>query len=128
MIRRLAACALAALAAGALAACGEDAPAGPGERTAQRSERPPELVLIIRRARCHDWRDAPVAHRRAAVERLHDVVRGPNGIGSTLGDEQAYEIIDSRCRQHFARGFLIYEMYTRAAAFDGYARRAREGG
>jgi hypothetical protein len=32
--------------------------------------------------------------------------------------ERSYEIIDSRCENSYARGFLLYEIYTRAAGFD----------
>lgn len=42
---------------------------------------------------------------------------GPARRGRTLPDEVAYELIDSRCGKDFARGFLLYELYTRGAAF-----------
>jgi hypothetical protein len=62
-----------------------------------------------------------VRDRYATVDRLEDVVRGPEGKGRTLPDQRAYEIIDRRCKNHFARAFLLYEIYTRAAAFDRIA-------
>jgi hypothetical protein len=55
------------------------------------------------------------------VDRLEEVVRGPRGEGRTLPGDRAYEIIDRRCKNYFARGFLLYEIYTRAAAFDRIA-------
>jgi hypothetical protein len=48
-------------------------------------------------------------------------VRGPRGEGRTLPDDRAYQVIDRRCKNYFARGFLLYEIYTRAAAFDRIA-------
>jgi hypothetical protein len=45
-------------------------------------------------------------------------VAGPRRVGHTLPDDSAYEIIDSPCENSYARGFLLYEIYTRAAGFD----------
>jgi hypothetical protein len=39
-------------------------------------------------------------------------------VGRTLPDDRAYKIIDSRCENSYARGFLLYEIDTRAAGFD----------
>jgi hypothetical protein len=44
--------------------------------------------------------------------------RRPKGGGKTLPDQRAYDTLDARCRNFYARGFLLYEIYTRAAAFD----------
>jgi hypothetical protein len=30
----------------------------------------------------------------------------------------AYTTLDARCKLEFARGFLLYELYIRAAAFE----------
>ena len=43
---------------------------------------------------------------------------GPRKEGRTLPDERAYDIIEARCKQPYARGFLLYEIYTRASAFE----------
>jgi len=52
------------------------------------------------------------------VDRLEEVVAGPHKVGRTLPDDRAYKIIDARCENSYARGFLLYEIYTRAAGFD----------
>jgi hypothetical protein len=45
-------------------------------------------------------------------------VAGPRKEGNTLPDEVAYSTLDARCKPDFARGFLLYELYIRAAAFE----------
>jgi hypothetical protein len=44
-------------------------------------------------------------------------VAGPRKEGNTLSDDVAYQTLDARCRPDFARGFLLYQLYIRAAAF-----------
>ena len=38
-----------------------------------------------------------------------------------LDDEKAYDLFDSYCENEFARGFKLYKLYARAAAFSGLA-------
>ena len=38
-------------------------------------------------------------------------------------DEVAYRTLDARCGPRFARGFLLYEVYIRAAGFRSLAER-----
>jgi hypothetical protein len=45
-------------------------------------------------------------------------VAGPRQEGNTLPDEVAYSTLDGRCKPDFARGFLLYEIYIRAAGFE----------
>jgi hypothetical protein len=42
----------------------------------------------------------------------------PAGRGNVLEDEQAYELLENWCGNDFARGFKLYKLYTRAAAFS----------
>ena len=42
---------------------------------------------------------------------------GPRKEGNTLEDDVAYNTLDGRCEPTFARGFLLYQLYIRAAAF-----------
>jgi hypothetical protein len=37
-----------------------------------------------------------------------------------LDDERAYELLQSYCAHYFARGFKLYKLYERAAAFVGH--------
>jgi hypothetical protein len=43
--------------------------------------------------------------------------------GNTLPDDVAYQTLDTRCKQQLARGFLLYEIYIRAAGFKSLAER-----
>ena len=43
----------------------------------------------------------------------------PAGRGSILDDKQAYDLFNSWCSTSFARGFKLYKLYERAAAFSG---------
>ena len=67
---------------------------------------------------CSDWRHASLRERYLTVDRLEEVVAGPRKVGTTLPDQRAYDITDARCENRYARGFLLYEIYTRAAGFD----------
>lgn len=39
-------------------------------------------------------------------------------------ERAAHELFDRACSRYYARGFLLYEMYTRAAAFHETPQRA----
>ena len=110
--RALAVCAV-VLAAG----CGGDEPApegplGPGAR--------------LQTATCREWRAAPEEQRANTVDRLEEVAAGPRQEGGTLPDDVAYETLQARCSPDFARGFLLYDIYNRAAGFRSLAEEARE--
>jgi hypothetical protein len=44
----------------------------------------------------------------------------PSWTGSVLDDEKAYELFENYCKTDFARGFKLYKLYERAAAFTGH--------
>jgi hypothetical protein len=44
----------------------------------------------------------------------------PAGRGSVLDDKDAYNLFDRYCANQFARGFKLYKLYERAAAFSGH--------
>jgi hypothetical protein len=71
----------------------------------------------LQTASCTDWRESTPQQRQHAVDRLEAVVAGPHKNGKTLPDELAYTTLDARCEPELARGFLLYELYIRAAAF-----------
>lgn len=75
----------------------------------------------LQQADCSDWKRSSIRERRLTIDRLEEVVRGGNGKGRTLPDDGAYNVIDGRCKQYYARGFLLYEIYTRAAAFQAFS-------
>jgi hypothetical protein len=73
--------------------------------------------VALQVADCQDWRDSSPQQRQSAIEQLKETVAGPRKEGNTLSDETAYETLDARCKPEFARGFLLYQLYIRAAAF-----------
>jgi hypothetical protein len=80
----------------------------------------------IRSANCRDWQKGSVLARRSTVIKLRKFAGGPVGSsagiknGPVLGDERAYQLFQSYCANHFARGFKLYKLYERAAAFIGH--------
>jgi hypothetical protein len=110
-----------AAAAVALAGCGDDStqpPSGAG----------PNVGQPINLADCSDWNQANTEERLGTIEQLKNFAGGPvvgnnasspSGTGSVLDDEQAYDLFDRWCGQSFARGFKLYKLYERAAAFSG---------
>jgi len=54
---------------------------------------------------------------QSAIDQLERTVEGPRKEASALDDDVAYATLDSRCKPDFARGFLLYQLYIRAAAF-----------
>ena len=40
--------------------------------------------------------------------------------GPVLDDTRAYKVLQSYCANYFARGFKLYKLYERAAAFLGH--------
>jgi hypothetical protein len=106
---------LAALAALALAGCG-----GSGGHARPAA---PDRALIggvpLQQARCVQWRSGTAGQRGAVVRALAGVVGGPSGAarGTTLGEGEAFRLFDHACASRIARHFLLYELYTRAAAF-----------
>jgi hypothetical protein len=80
----------------------------------------------IRSANCRDWQKGSVLARRSTVIKLRKFAGGPVGSsagiqnGPVLSDERAYQLFQSWCANHFARGFKLYKLYERAAAFVGH--------
>jgi hypothetical protein len=97
-----------------VAGCGGDnAP----ERTAAPADGPLGPDARLQTATCREWRAAPPEQRANTVDRLEKVAAGARGEGGTLRDDVAYRTLDARCRQAFARGFLLYHLYNSAAGF-----------
>ena len=116
VVRAALACAVAvALLAGC--AGGEDEPGAAAPTAGFNQEQPGRQLL------CRDWNDADPAGKRAIVDRLREFVGGPvtgegfEARGSVLKDDQAFSLFNNRC-EHFP-GFLLYKLYSHAAAFAG---------
>jgi hypothetical protein len=82
-------------------------------------------VGSVRQADCRDWQKGSVPERRSTVIDLRKFAGGPVGSsagiqrGPVLDDERAYRVLESYCSKYFARGFKLYKLYERAAAFVG---------
>ena len=80
----------------------------------------------MRSADCTDWKKGKVAQRRSTVVQLRKFAGGPVGSsegiknGPVLDDGRAYRVLQSYCVKYFARGFKLYKLYERAAAFVGH--------
>jgi hypothetical protein len=75
----------------------------------------------LQAASCRDWRAASPRQRSNTVDRLEEIAAGPRGEGGTLPDDLAYSTLEARCEPDLARGFLLYELYNRAAGFRSLA-------
>ena len=79
----------------------------------------------IRVATCTDWQKADASQRLTVVRQLKNILGGPVGSsalkrGRTLDDRRAYEYFQETCPKAHARGFKLYKLYARAAAFQDY--------
>jgi len=78
---------------------------------------PEPFGVALQVADCQDWRDSTPQQRQSAIDQLQRAVAGPREEGNTLPDDVAYRTLEARCKPQFARGFLLYQLYIRAAAF-----------
>jgi hypothetical protein len=115
--------ALLAVAVVLLAGCGSDSSTQPQSGVG------PNVGQPIRLADCSDWNQANTEQRLGTIEQLKGFAGGPvvgnnasspSGTGSVLDDKDAYDLFNRWCAQSFARGFKLYKLYERAAAFTGH--------
>jgi len=114
----IAAAAASALTVAVAIAVGGDS--GRGRPAAPAAARPALVAgAALQRARCAQWRRATGAQRGAVVRALARTVGGPSGAarGTTLSAGEALGLFARACASPVARHFLLYELYTRAAAF-----------
>ena len=93
--------------------CGGGSPSAPVQG--------PSLGVPLRLADCTDWKKGDVSARLGTIQELHDFAGGPSGSpavhGNVLEDKTAYELLQKECSLFAARGFKLYKLYERAAAF-----------
>jgi hypothetical protein len=83
-----------------------------------------DLQLIggkpLQQASCEEWLTATPDERSAVIAALKRNVGGPTpyGPGTTLSAPDAYALFERACARPYARGFLLYIIYSRAAAFQ----------
>ena len=106
----------------AIAACGG------GTNTQPEVDVGPNVGQPIALADCHDWEQANVEQRLGTIHQIRDFAGGPvvgnnatspSGTGPVLDDKDAYNLFNGWCSQSYARGFKLYHLYQRAAAFQG---------
>jgi hypothetical protein len=75
--------------------------------------------VSLQSANCTRWWAAGAAERTAAIQALSRSIGGPTpyGPGTTLPDGRVHALFDRVCAPTFARNFLLYEIYIRAAGF-----------
>jgi hypothetical protein len=120
--RRAAAIVSAIVAAAVIAACGG------GSSTQPQVDVGPNVGQSIALADCHDWNQANTEQRLGTIHQIRDFAGGPivgnnasspSGTGPVLDDKDAYNLFNGWCSQDYARGFKLYHLYQRAAAFTG---------
>ena len=102
-----------------VAGCGED---NVSQEEAQ-AELGVDLGAPINLADCTDWQQGDVSQRLGTIADLEEFLGGPvgepSGHGATLSEEDAYQLFENFCEEEYARGFKLYKLYSRAAAFGG---------
>jgi hypothetical protein len=101
-----------------------DLPAGPVTKFVD----PVDAKLPLGQANCTDWRATPAEARAPFVQRLTAFLGGVVndgqrnlGTGAILTFDQAQRQFDSWCSKEYARGFLLYKLYSYGAAFANRA-------
>jgi hypothetical protein len=79
----------------------------------------------LQSARCVQWNAGTAAERDRVAAALAHSVGGatPYGPGTTLSSSEAHGLFDRACASPMAKGWLLYELYIRAAGFRSYAPR-----
>jgi hypothetical protein len=116
---RLAAAAATLLVLAATAGCGSEE----GSRAAESADGTALLGPRPGKLTCTDWKHGADDERRGTIDQLTQLAganANPEEVGPnrTLSQDHAYDAIAGTCEHHLARGFLLYEVYNRAAAFD----------
>jgi hypothetical protein len=102
---------------------------GGGSGTEPQVDVGPNVGQPIALADCNDWNQANTEQRLGTIHQLKDFAGGPvvgnnasspSGTGAVLDDKQAYDLFENYCKESFARGFKLYKLYERAAAFAGH--------
>jgi hypothetical protein len=93
-----------------------------GDSSGGRARAGARIGAPLQLADCSDWHKATPAERQGTIRQLRGFAGGPVGEtpglhGATLDDDAAYRVLDDSCRHDYARGFKLYKLYTRAAAF-----------
>jgi hypothetical protein len=90
-----------------------------------RATAPPRDPVPLGQASCTEWNRAGDAGRPALAERVRAFAGGvvndgrrDIGTGAVLSGEDAQRLFDGWCARSYASDFLLYKLYTHAAAFS----------
>ena len=106
--------AIAAVAALAVAGCGDDEPRAPAKPLGKES-----AGASVQFADCGDWRQGTHEERLATIEQLrgHLTPLRSASAESPLSDERAYEVFQRACAPAYAESLRLYKLYVRAQGF-----------
>jgi hypothetical protein len=122
-MRRLAAVIAVAAIAAATGGCGE-------EDRAETTGYGTEGVGMVRAgssaalAQCSDWLAATDEQKQQTVDDIYNQLNQAGADGPTPDipdDADAHEFFDQACANDYARGFRLYKIYARSAAFSNIA-------
>ena len=101
-----------------LAACGSDSGSGAPSGNVGSGVR---LDAPINIADCTDWNEGTVEERIGSIDQIARFTGGPvagtDAKGAVLSEERAFDLFEATCANEYARGFKLYKVYGRGAAF-----------
>lgn len=70
-------------------------------------------------AQCRDWNAGTEEEKQATIDDIRNSLtpQSQEESGTSLPDEDAYELFERSCAVDFAQGFKLYKLYARRAAF-----------
>jgi hypothetical protein len=78
-------------------------------------------TAFLQGTKCAQWRAAPPSMRLKIIHSLAGAATTPDpeSYGPTLPETLAYDLFQRTCAERYARGFSLYQVYNRAASFQG---------
>lgn len=118
-MRKIAALIAATAAAAALSGCGENAsePKSSGTEGVGQVRAGSSAAL----AQCSDWVTATEEQQQQTIDDIYNQLNQAGADGPTpdyADDDEARQFFDSACSNDYARGFRLYKIYARSAAFS----------
>jgi len=120
-LARLPAAAVAVLAL-ALAGCGDGSE---GPETPEAEPLGQEVGgSVAQLAQCRDWNKGTEEEKLATIDDIRSQInlRGSAVDAPPLSDDEAMDVFNNACAESFAKGFRLYILYSRAAAFAPLTR------
>lgn len=107
-----------ALAATALAGCGESGSQSATEEVVGVGQERAGSVAAL--AQCSDWNEGTEDEKLATVTDIRAQLNqaGADGPTPALPEQEAYDLFERACANDYATGFRLYKVYARAAAFS----------